>query len=111
MYGSYEKSESRAWVVTTKVEVRLLKMIKAFKASIGEVQGCDARGRGCTGRAVGSIVPAPSASSGQAIRKRREGTGAPTLSLRPLLRPGHPSCQVPLPLEVRSSLLERTHFR
>jgi hypothetical protein len=36
LYWSYEKSESRGGVVTTKVEVRLLKMIKAFKASIGK---------------------------------------------------------------------------
>lgn len=35
LYWSYEKSESRG-VTTTKVEVRLLKMIRAFKASIGK---------------------------------------------------------------------------
>lgn len=33
LYWSYEKSEKRG-VTTTKVEVRLLKMVKAFKASI-----------------------------------------------------------------------------
>lgn len=35
LYWSYEKSESRG-ITTTKVEVRLLKMIRAFKASIGK---------------------------------------------------------------------------
>lgn len=35
LYWNYEKSESRG-ITTTKVEVRLLKMIRAFKASIGK---------------------------------------------------------------------------
>ena len=38
LYWSYEKSEKRG-VTTTKVEVRLLKMVKAFKAGIAAFKG------------------------------------------------------------------------
>jgi len=77
MYGSYEKSELRAWVVTTKVEVRLLKMIKAFKASIGEVQGCDARGRGVQVELSAASCPPLRQAQGRLFANGGKGRGHP----------------------------------